>query len=137
MRCTTFVLSMWRDQITVESIKKLFRYPNPFEIPGVASWSDAIFGFIDDKENFLITKTLAILQLWTKSELGLYRVQKPLRNTNSSDHVRVWTANLLQTIQLSNPLNHEGIRQFEPSRGHWSLGSLINLKYVKQKNMLS
>ena len=63
MRCTTFALSMCRDQITVESIKKLFRYPNPFEIPGVASRSDAIFGFIDDKENFLITKTLAILQL--------------------------------------------------------------------------
>ena len=137
MRCTTFVLSMCRNQITVESIKKLFRYPNPFEIPGVASWSDVIFGFIDDKENFLITKTLAILQLWTKSELGLYRLQKLLRKTNSSDHVRVWTANLLQTIQLSNPLNHEAIRQFEPSRSHWSSWSLINLKYVKQKNMLS
>ena len=63
-----------------------------------------------------------ILQLRTKFQFAMVPCSRFILITNSNDHMRVWTANLLNTKWLSNPLAaltlYARDSQFKPSCGH-------------------
>ena len=87
----------------IQNVERQWKIAHPTPWPNFVKWLP------QQKKHDLIKPYdfyVDILQLWAKFQTVTVSCSRFIRITNSSDHSRVWTANLLHKKYLPNPLGH-------------------------------